>query len=258
MSYINSPNELLSDPQKGTTRAQGILCYLFRHVLLWRRVGIFEWNKRARIYFEKPHNRDRPDKGNLNKALVADDFTWPTFKRAVDFLNPQSAVLVVQLTWKSGRVSKYPIIIDPAEDEADAPVNTFGDDDYSDVFDTKKKPANTLARLFRRIVTEEKIGVTRWNALFDAYVSNPLHGIPQNRKDKNSTIKTLQRDLLQPRMTWNSFRKGILVLNPEQEDYILELRWSKKRDDSSTHLVTIRDPLSIKPKPRSKAKPKPK
>lgn len=248
MSRSLSVNELLSDPHKGTYRAQGILSYLFRHVLLWRKVGMFAWNKRARIFFEKPHNVEKADKGNLNKALTQDDFTWATFKKAVDFLNPMTATLIVALTWKSGKVSKYPIIIDPAEDEDDPPINTFDDSNQSDVFEGKKKPANTLARLFRKIVTEEQIDLKKWEALLENYVSNPLHGIPQNRKDKNSAMASLQRDLFTPRMSWNTFRKGIMVLAPVTEDYILDIKWSKEKDDTSTHMVTIRDPLSIKPK----------
>lgn len=243
--------DLLSDPHKGTYRAQGILCYLFRHVLLWRKVGLFAWNKRARIFFEKPWNDEKQDKGNLNKALTQDDFTWATFKRAVDFLNPLSAVLTIKFTWKSGRESQYSIIIDPAEDEEDAPINTFEDiasNETTDVFAGKKKPVNTLARLYRRIIAEEQIDVVKWNQLLEDYAKNPLQGIPQNRKDMNAAINTLQRDLMTPRMSWNTFRKGLLILEPVQEDYILELRWSKEEGDVSVHQVTIRDPLSLKPK----------
>lgn len=239
--------EILSDPQKGTTRAQGILCYLFRHVLLWRKVNMFAWSKRARLFFEKPHNRDNPDKGNLNKSLVQDDFTWGAFKKSVDFLNPYSAVLQVKLTWKSGIVTCHQVVIDPAENEEDQVINSFGNDSYSDVFDDKKKPINTLARLFRCIVTELGIDLIRWNALFEEYVNNPLHGIGSSRREKNSAIATLQRDILSQRMSWNVFRRGILVLNPRQEDYILEMKWSKEPDDFTIHQVTIRDPLSIKP-----------
>jgi hypothetical protein len=238
--------ELLADPLKGTNRAQGVLCYLFRHVLLWRKVNQFTWNKRARLYFEKPHNRDNPDKGNLNKALTHDDFTWGTFKKSIDFLNPYSATLVVQLTWTSGRVSRYPIRIDPAENEADSALNSFGEAE-SDVFHDQRKPASTLARLFRRIVSEEQIDVTRWQALFEDYAKNPLHGIPQNRRDITNFINTTQRELMNARMSWNVFRKGLVVLNPKQEDYILELRWSKDPTDVSIHTVTIRNPMLVNP-----------
>ena len=240
--------ELLADPLKGTNRAQGVLCYLFRHVLLWRKVNQFTWNKRAKLYFEKPHNRDNPDKGNLNKALTSDDFTWGAFKKGIDFLNPVSATFMVNLTWKSGRVSSYPIIIDPAENEADPKLNSFVEDADSDLFQDLKRPTNTLARLFRHIVATEQIDVTRWNALLETYVQNPLHGIPQNRRETSTAISTLQRELLGPRMTWNVFRRGILVMAPQEEEYVLEMRWTKEPGDISLHQVAIRDPLSVPPK----------
>lgn len=238
--------DLLADPLKGTNKAQGILCYLFRHVLLWRKINQFAWNKRAQLYFEKPHNRDNPDKGNLNKALTQDDFTWGNFKKGIDFLNPVSATLIIRLTWKSGRVSSYAIKIDPAEDEADPALNVFGEEE-SDVFQDQAKPSNTLARLYRRIISEEGIDITRWNALLEEYAKNPLHGIAQNRRDINSAINALQRDLLTPRMSWNRFRKGILLLNPVKEEYILEMRWTKDLSDTTRHSVTIHDPLSVLP-----------
>lgn len=236
--------ELLSDPLKGTNRAQGVLCYLFRHVLLWRRVNQFTWNKRAKLFFEKPHNREKADMGNLNKTLTADDFTWKSFKKSIDFLNPAEAVLEVHLTWKSGVVSKYAIKIDPTEED-DEIETEWEDAPESDVFQKLKKPANTLARLFRHIVAGEQVDMTRWNALLEEYVSNPHRGAYQNRREMVTTISTLQRELLEPTMTWNRFRKGILVLGPVQEDYLLKLRWSKDPNDLSLHQVTIRDPLTI-------------
>lgn len=245
---MDSVKELLADPLKGIRRSQGILCYLFRHVLLWRKVNQFSWNKRLNHYFQKPHNMANPDKGNLNKSLCADDFTWPAFLKAVDFLNPVSAVFTIELTWKSGRVSQYQIVLDPAADESDPALNTF-DYEISEVFTDHKAPANTLARLFRRIVSEEGIDLTRWNALFEEYVTNPINGIPANRREQNAAISSLQRSVLEPRMTWNVFRKGVLILNPVQEDYILTLRWTNDlnvhdEDAVTEHKVTIRDPFA--------------
>lgn len=240
--------ELLSDPLKGTNRAKGILCYLFRHVLLWRKVNQFAWDKRARLFFQKEHNKHTKDKGNLNKALVHDEFTWGAFKMAIDFLNPMGASLTIVLTWKSGQTSRYSIIIDPAEDESDPVLNRFDVENPSDVFaENSKKPANTLARLFRKIVAEESISATQWSALLESYVRNPVNGVPQNSRDVTAAIGTLQRELLKSRMSWSVFRKGLNLLNPKQVDYILEMRWSNKPGDVTTHNVTMRDPLSMIP-----------
>lgn len=244
---MDSVRELLSDSRKGVKRAQGVLCFLFRDALIWRKVDQFSWNRRLRLYFEKPHNRNNPDKGNLNKALIHDDFTWGAFKKAIDFLDPVSATFTVIITWRSGRTSSYTIVIDPAEDESDPALNTF-DFQESEVFADHKKPANTLSRLFRRIVSTEGIDVTRWNALFDEYARNPLNGIPQTKRERNSAISALQRDVLDPRMSWTVFRRGLLVLNPVQEEYILTLRWTDdpkvNEDDITVHNAVIRDPFA--------------
>lgn len=261
--------ELLSDQHKGIFKAQGILCYLFRHALLWRNVNQFSWNKRARLFFEKPHNKVH-DKGNLNKTLTKDDFTWDAFKKAIDFLNALESTLCIRLTWSDQRVSEYSVVIDPTEEgdenSAFSSQVQMNEDGYTalrtsywvdstitdtgvaeEIFKEKKEPKGTLAALFRRIIIEENIDLKRWNQLFEDYVKDPKHGIPQNRRDINTAISTLQRDLLMPSMSWNNFRKGIIILNPIQEDYILELVWSKQPPNISTHSVTIRDPLSIKP-----------
>ena len=67
---MDSVKDLLADPLKGKKHAQGILCYLFREVLLWRKVNYFTWSRLLTMYFERPHNAVKPDKGNLNKALI--------------------------------------------------------------------------------------------------------------------------------------------------------------------------------------------
>lgn len=244
---MDSVRELLSDPQKGIRRSQGVLCYMFRHVLIWQKFNQFAWNKRLNQYFEKPHNRKNPDKGNLNKALCQDDLTWGSFKKAIDFLNPISATLTIILTWQNGRQSTYSIKIDPAEDESDPALNTF-DAPTSEVFTDLKLPTNHLARLFRRIVSEENIDLTRWNALFEAHVTRPESGIENNRRAQNAAISALQRSVLDPRMTWNVFRKGLIVLNPVEERYVLSIRWTNDPNvgyrSTSEHEVTIRDPFA--------------
>lgn len=245
--------ELLSDPTKGKSRAHGILCYLFRHVLLWRRVDQFSWNKRLKQYFKRPHNaNEKRDKGNMNKALSGSEFTWGTFKKAIDFLNPHTAVFVIELKWRDGRVSRYQVVIDPAEDESDQELNSFEPPPACEVFkrDTakaNKKPLSTLSRLFRQIVAEEVKVAKRWEALLDAYVRNPLNGIPQTSKDIHQQLSILQRDLNGRRMSWDIFRKGLLILDPVEQTFALQLTWNKEGTDMSVHSVTMRDPLSVVP-----------
>lgn len=243
---MDSVKELLSDPNKGLYRAQGALCYLFRHVLLWRNVTQFRWNRLQTLYFEKPHNAKNADRGNLNKALIQDDLTWGSFKKAVDFLNPISAMLTVKLHWRSGSTSSYTIVIDPAEDESDPELNSFDD---SEIFDKKKRTASTLARLFRQIVREENFTLERWNACFEEYVRDPINGIEQTPTALKNACASLQRDVTAPRMSWNIFRRGLLVLAPVKEEYILHMRWSNDPNVEGAeddHSVMIVDPRAAR------------
>lgn len=242
--------DLLADPLKGTTRVQGVLCYLFRHVLLWRKVNQIAWKKRAEKFFQKEHNKtyhpetgkEIPgDKGNLNKELTRREFTWANFKKGIDFLNPISATLTLKFTWLNGLESSYSINIDPAEDESD--VDTIDNVPISDVFDGRPPAKNTLSRLFQRILTDEGIDIPKWEALLDQYVSNPTNGIPQSKAKTNEAINAIQRELLHPRMSWNVFRKGINLLNPQRTDYILKMRWSERTGEETYHIATLYNPM---------------
>lgn len=237
MSMTRNVKELLAAPMKYRDHTHGVLCWLFRDVLRVRSVNQFLWGKCTRKFFEKPHNRSTPDRGNLNKALCADDFTWPTFKKAVDFLDPVSAALLIRFTHKDGRKTEHKIILDPAEDENDGDINAFGFDPKGTLFDDKKKPDSTLARLFRRIVVDEGIDLERWDKLMLDYVDNPVNGIPAARTDRLNEISSLQRQLFHPRLSWNVFRKAIIFLQPVVTEFVLEMSWA---DNSTTfHQVSI-------------------
>lgn len=244
---MDSVKDLLSDNNRGQKRARGVLCYLFRSVLLWKKMTWFRWNRLQDIYFNKPHNAKNPDRGNLNKTLIADELTWGSFKKAIDFLNPISATLTVELTWPSGLSSSYTIVIDPAEDESDPALNTFTEEHV--VFDKKKRPASQLARLFRQIVSKENITLDRWNACFDQFVKNPMNGIEQTPQAQKAAISSLQRDVTAPRMSWTIFRRGLLVLGPVKETYTLHIRWSDDpnvADAEDSYSLEITDPFAVR------------
>lgn len=222
---MESVKDLLTDPLKGKNRAQGVLCFLFREVLLWRRVNQIVWNKRLNAYFEKPHNQEKPDKGNLNKALLNDDLPWAGFKKAVDFLSPVEAKLHMQFTWSDGRTVEYEIVVDPAADEKTQ---------YKDIltystegtFKKAKKPVSTLAYLFRHIVDQEGVDETKWEQLFQEYADNPVNQYGVKKAELNSNVSMLRRALLEPKLSWNQFRRGILLLKPQKEIYTLKINWT--------------------------------
>lgn len=251
---MDSIKQLLTSSDKGTGRAQGILCYMFRNTLLWTKMSYHHWVRATNFYFEKPHNRKNPDRGNLNKALIQDDLSWGSFKKGLDLLSPYKATLTIILTWKSGKTSTYTVDIDLVEDEKDVVlVDLTKEYEETNLLAAiqerhKNKPKNTLARLYSQILGREGVDLTRWHALLDEYVKNPINGLYLSpKKEIATTISSIQRQLYEPRLSWNNFRKGLLVLGPVQEDYILRLEWVpevKCFDDVTETHVTITDPFS--------------
>lgn len=247
---MDSIKDLLSDPLKGTKQAQGVLCYLFREVLLWRKVNQFTWNRLSRNYFAKPHNQINPDKGNLHKALKADDMPWNGFKKAVDFLSPIEATLEVKFYWGDDSTSSYVINVDPLEDELN-PVNNNFPWKHCEVFDGRKDSTTLMSHLFRHLVATE--GVKQpdiklwWAKLFDDYTKNPVNVVGLPQKEINSNANNLKRQLLDTNLSWNTFRRGVYLLHPRSEEYTLTMRWTddptlKKSLPDTVITVSITDP----------------
>lgn len=247
---MDSIKDLLSDPLKGTKQAGGVLCYLFREVLLWRKVNQFTWNRLSRNYFAKPHNVENQDKGNLHKALKADDMPWNGFKKAIDFLSPLEATLEVKLNWVDGTSSSYMINVDPIDDELH-PVNNNFPWKHCELFKGRKDSTTLMSHLFRHIVATE--GAKHediklwWSKLFEDYTTNPVNVVGLPQKEINTNANNLKRQLLDQNMSWNTFRRGIYLLRPRSEEYTLTLRWTdderlKKSLPDSVHPVFIADP----------------
>lgn len=234
---MDSIKDLLSDPLKGSKHAAGVLCYLFREVLLWRGnnngkgrgVNQFTWNKLSRNYFAKPHNQINPDKGNLHKALKADDMPWNGFKTAVDFLSPVEATLEVKLNWIDHSQSTYVVNVDPLEDELHPVTNNFPWQ-HCELFSDRKPSTTLMSHLFRHIVATE--GAKHediklwWAKLFEDYATNPVNVVGLPQKEINTNANNLKRSLLDPNMSWNTFRRGIYLMHPRSEEYTLTMRWT--------------------------------
>lgn len=244
---MESVKELLGDPLKGTTRAQGVLCYLFRDVLLWKKFTIFTWNKRVNLFFEKPHNAVKPDKGNLNKLLKADSMMWAGFVKAVDFLNPAEANFHLSFTWGETK-KEYVIPIDWINPELGNPDYNVK---YCDVFNKAKAPITSMAKLFRYIVTDLGYDRVSWEKQFEEFLNNPVNTAGDVQKSEvANNVNTLKRTLLDGQLSWNTFRRGILIMAPDVEEYRLELIWTKdpKLADikPSNHTAIIKNPYKVK------------
>lgn len=247
---MDSIKDLLSDPLKGTKQANGVLCYLFRDVLLWRKVTQFTWNRLSTNYFAKPHNAINPDKGNLHKVLKADDMRWEGFKKAVDFLSPLKTTIDLKLIWVDHSESLYTINVDPLDDELNPTANDFPWK-HCEIFEDKKPAVTLMAHLFRHVVATEgaKKGDIKlwWAKLFDDYCKNPVNVVGLPQKEINTNANNLKRQLLDPNMSWNTFRRGLYLLHPRSEEYTLTMKWTddptlKRSLPDSVHSAFIADP----------------
>lgn len=250
---MDSVKDLLSDPLKGTKHAQGVLCYLFREVLLWRKVNWFTWNRLLTMYFEKPHNLENPDKGNLNKVLKADDMNWQGFCKAMDFINAHKVYLDIKLHWKDGTFSDYRINVDPTDPEDKPIANVFNWTDC-DLFKSAKDPATLMAHFYRHVVVAE--GTKQpdlnlwWEKLFDDYTKNPANVVGLSQNEINKNVQQLKRAIVDPRLSWNGFRRGVHLLRPKAEEYTLTLVWTedpamRKTLPDSIHPIFIADPYFV-------------
>lgn len=247
---MESVKDLLTDQLKGKNRAQGALCFLFREILLWRQVNQIVWNKRLVAYFEKPHNQEKPDKGNLNKALLNDDLPWAGFKKAIDFLSPLEAVLVMEYEWPDGSSTSYDVLMDPTADESIYCKDKFTYDDKK-IFGKAKKPVSTLAYIFRHIVTQEGIDEKSWEKLFVDYMENPVNNVGVKKSELTQDVSMMKRSLLEGKLSWNVFRRGILLLGPKQEKYTLKVKWTRDKNllasvPDADYSATIVNPYSEK------------
>ncbi len=238
MTRITNP--LLADTDRGLKKARGILAKLFREALLFSNINSFRWDKKIDRFFSKPHNRNSPpDKGNLNKALFADEFTWGNFVKSIDFLDPVRATLVIELTWED-KTETFSLIIDPAAVDGIMTIEESIEME-SDVFKDSKEPVDTLALFYRKILAKLEITQDKWQTLLETHVTNPMAGIDRTKREISSEIGTYQRDLLAPKMSWLVLRRGILVLAPDVEKYTLEIVWNKNvcGNNTTQHSCTI-------------------
>lgn len=241
--------DIINDPLKGKNHAQNILSYLFRELLLWRKVNLRVWNKRVEEFFLKPHNKDYQDRGNFNKALKSNTMQWTSFKRAIDVLSPTKAMLTLKLTFKD-KVETFNIILDPTEPDNELTVNSFPWENC-DIFKNSEPADNLLAHLTRHIfytrAKESKDQVKWFEDTIETFLKEPRNVLGFNRKELTVFQNTLKNDVLDARLSWNKLRRAIYLLMPLKEEYELHLSWTdnpelKKRLPDTLINIEIVDP----------------
>lgn len=226
---MESVQAMLLDPLKGKNRAQNALAYLFREVLLWRKIGLNIWNKKIESFFNKPHNADYQDRGNFNKAIKADNLQWGSFKKGIDLLDPYHATLSIILIIDNVEYV-YSIILDPAEDESNPTTNKF-DWQTSPIFKDLEPSDNLLSHLVRHIYVDQAKGsedpLEWFKSKIDEYMQEPRNILGFSPTEITTFQNTLKKDIMDSRISWNKLRRALHVLVPQEEQYEISLQWTK-------------------------------
>ena len=95
---------------------------------------------------------------------------------------------------------------------------------------------NSLAALFRIILTDRKLELDQWLKLVNQYLDNPENEVKRNGKDRSSARGNLQKEVFRNSMTFKVFRKALLVLNPKNITLTISLEW---QNGTVTHHSTM-------------------
>lgn len=112
---------------------------------------------------------------------------------------------------------------------------------YKEILEDPKQSINetthTLARLWRVILNDAGVQPHIWDWLMREYLNNPHYSQARTSKDRSSERGNLNRELSKPELTWNTFMKGLALLNPVRVKFIVEITW-KEGEQPTQHSVT--------------------
>lgn len=95
---------------------------------------------------------------------------------------------------------------------------------------------SVLSQLFREILL--KIGMTwdEWNRLMSDHLNNPRNGIQNNPRERTTERGNLNKFFSNKEMTWKSFWKAMIFLQPYRVDITVTL-WRHGKE-TVTHQIT--------------------
>lgn len=109
MSEYNDSDRILNSENKEITNVTGELAFLFRKLLIQRKVSLMNWDKFMDVYLNDPTNQIPPNgkdrsstRGNMNKALLSNNMTWKVFKKALKFIGVMKVRVEIHTTWRDG------------------------------------------------------------------------------------------------------------------------------------------------------------
>ncbi len=90
-----------------------------------------------------------------------------------------------------------------------------------------------LARLFRKILFNLRVGGKEWSSLMFDYLNDPKNMLPNNRKDQTSIRGNIAKEISRPQMTWKVFCKGLRIL--QVAEFELKIVITRRNGETSEH-----------------------
>jgi len=92
-------------------------------------------------------------------------------------------------------------------------------------------PNQTLSLVFRKMLYDNDINISKWNRLMHRYLNDPTNRIPLHSKGRSSIRGNLTKELMKTDMTWKNFVKGLKFLNPDKVElnFSVEIGEEKRR-----------------------------
>lgn len=108
--------DLLDLEDRGLSKAQNVLSYLFRKILFQTQLSGTRWEFLIGRWMADPRNpapknsKDRSSqKGNLNKALKSDRMTWKNCEKGLRFLGVIKLKITAECTWANGKTTAHSV-----------------------------------------------------------------------------------------------------------------------------------------------------
>lgn len=102
---------------------------------------------------------------------------------------------------------------------------------------------SVLAKFYRNIMDQANIDLERFHALMTAWLNNPENGIPKDVKTRSFVRGNLTKALSEPDMTWKTFIKGLLLMEPITIE--LRVRVTVQNKTGREKLTTLESNLII-------------
>ena len=107
----NDKRKILEDPNKRTDEVVNAPAFMFRMLLNKLSIGTREYDAHMKTYLDRVSTSKDPitlasDRGNLNKALLADKISWKTFMKGIEMLGALQVKFTTEVMLGDNRIVK--------------------------------------------------------------------------------------------------------------------------------------------------------